>query len=96
MVFNASFNNISVLSWRSVLLVDETGENHPHVTDKLDHINVVHSALIEIRTAVVIGTNFIGSLNSTTGTIQSRPRRTPQQKYKYFIIQNIKYTYLLS
>jgi hypothetical protein len=24
-VFNATFNNISVLSWRSVLLVEETG-----------------------------------------------------------------------
>jgi hypothetical protein len=31
MVFNASLNNISVISWRSVLLVEETrvpGENH--------------------------------------------------------------------
>jgi hypothetical protein len=31
MVFNATFNNNSVISWRSVLLVDETGvpgENH--------------------------------------------------------------------
>jgi len=31
MVFNATFNNIAVISWRSVLLVDETGipeENH--------------------------------------------------------------------
>jgi len=31
---NAKFNNISVLSWRSVLLVEETGipgENHRHV-----------------------------------------------------------------
>jgi hypothetical protein len=31
MVFNTTFNNISALSWRSVLLVDETGgpgENH--------------------------------------------------------------------
>jgi hypothetical protein len=30
-VFKASFNNISVISWRSVLLVEETGvarENH--------------------------------------------------------------------
>jgi hypothetical protein len=27
-VFNATFNNISVISWRSVLLVEETGENH--------------------------------------------------------------------
>ena len=25
MVFNATFNNISVISWRLVLLVDETG-----------------------------------------------------------------------
>ena len=28
MVFSAAFNNISVISWRSVLLVDETGETH--------------------------------------------------------------------
>jgi len=31
MVYNATFNNISVLLWRSVLLVEETGvpgENH--------------------------------------------------------------------
>ena len=31
MVFNATFNNISVISWRSFLLVEETGvlgENH--------------------------------------------------------------------
>jgi len=28
MVFNATFNNISVISCRSVLLVEETGENH--------------------------------------------------------------------
>jgi len=34
MVLNATFNNISVTSWRSVLLVKETGgpgENHRHV-----------------------------------------------------------------
>ena len=31
MVFNATFNNISVISWRSILLVEEIripGENH--------------------------------------------------------------------
>jgi hypothetical protein len=28
MVFNATFNNISAISWRSVILVEETGENH--------------------------------------------------------------------
>ena len=26
MVFNAPFNNISVISWRTVLLMEETGE----------------------------------------------------------------------
>jgi len=26
MVLNSTFNNISVISWRSILLVDETGE----------------------------------------------------------------------
>jgi len=31
MVFNATFNNMSVISWQSVLIVEETGvsrENH--------------------------------------------------------------------
>jgi hypothetical protein len=31
MVLNATFNNISVISRRSVLLVEETGENHQPV-----------------------------------------------------------------
>jgi hypothetical protein len=35
MVFDATFNNISVVSWRSDLMVEETGvpeENHQPVT----------------------------------------------------------------
>jgi hypothetical protein len=28
MVFNAILNNISVISWRSDLMMEETGENH--------------------------------------------------------------------
>jgi hypothetical protein len=34
MVFNATFNNISIILWRSVLLMEETGvpgENHQPV-----------------------------------------------------------------
>jgi len=41
MVLNATLNNILAISWRSVLLVEETGENHPH-WESLSH-NVVSS-----------------------------------------------------
>jgi len=27
-VFNATFSNISAISWRAVLVVEEAGENH--------------------------------------------------------------------
>ena len=37
MVFNTTFNNISVIFWRSVLLVEETTDLS-QVTDKLYHI----------------------------------------------------------
>jgi hypothetical protein len=65
MVFNATFNNISVISWRSVLLMEETGvpgENHLPVASRqqtLSH-NVVHLEL----TSVMIGTGCIGSCKS--------------------------------
>jgi len=32
MVFNATFNNISAISWQSVLLVGETGGRHKSLT----------------------------------------------------------------
>ena len=40
MVFNTTFYYISVISWRSVLLEEETGETTdlPQVTGKLYHI----------------------------------------------------------
>jgi len=41
MVFNAIFNIISVISWRSVFLVEETGENNRPVADKLYHIMLI-------------------------------------------------------
>ena len=59
-VFNATFDNISVISWRSVLLVEETGghgEHHRSVASHrhtLSH-NAVHLALIEIRTHNISG-----------------------------------------
>jgi len=52
MVFNAYFNTISVLSWRSVLFVEETG-----VPDKRYQIMLyrVHRAKSRIRTHNVSG-----------------------------------------
>jgi hypothetical protein len=60
MVFNATFNNISVKSLQSVLLVEETGgprENHRPAASHwrtLSH-NVVHLALSGIRTHNISG-----------------------------------------
>ena len=71
MVFNATFNNILIISWRSVLLLEETGvpgENHRPATShrqKFDDIMLyrVHctKAGFEPSTLVVIGTDYIGS-----------------------------------
>jgi hypothetical protein len=54
MVFSTTFKNIATISWRSVLLVEETGENHrpvPSHCQTLSH-NVVSSTprMIVIRT----------------------------------------------
>ena len=57
MVFNATFDNISVISWRSILLVEVTGvprENHrpaPSHWQTLSHnFARVHLAMSGIRT----------------------------------------------
>ena len=69
MVLNTTFNNILIISWRSVLLVEETGlpgENHRPVASHwqtLSHIVVSSTPLLSgIRThnLVVVGTNYIG------------------------------------
>ena len=75
MVFNATFNNISVISWRSVVLVEETGglgENYwsgASHWQTLSH-KVVSSTLCHIRTIlVVICTDCTGSCSSNYHTI---------------------------
>jgi hypothetical protein len=44
MEFNTIFNNISVIWWQSVLLVEETTDL-PQVTDKIYHIMQVFQGL---------------------------------------------------
>jgi hypothetical protein len=74
MGLNATFNNISVISWRSVLLVEcpKKTTDLSQVTDKLYHIshNVTSIAWVgfELTTLVVIGTDCIAYYHTITTT----------------------------
>ena len=79
MVFNATFNNISVISWLSVLLVEETGvpgENRRPVRKSLTNFitqccmeYTLSWTRFEPKTLVLIGTDCTGSCKSNYHTI---------------------------
>jgi hypothetical protein len=86
MVLNATFNNILAISWRSVLLAEETrvpGKNPtdlPQVTVK-QMLYRVHLAWVgfQLTTLVVIGTDCIDSCKSNYHAITTTT--APQAQY---------------
>jgi hypothetical protein len=81
MVFNVTFNNISVISWRSVLLEEETEvprENHRPATSHWQTLSHNVNCYIEytspwasfdLTNLVLIGADYIGSCKSNHHTI---------------------------
>jgi len=65
LALNATFNNISVISCLSVLLVEETGvPGENHLPNKLYHIMLYEYTspeLFELTTLVVMGTDCIAA-----------------------------------
>jgi hypothetical protein len=74
MTFKATFNNISVISWQSVLLVEETGvagENHWHVASHWQTLSlytprkiIVTYAHFRVDISTFLKTNLVPNLHS--------------------------------
>jgi hypothetical protein len=103
MVFNATFNNISVISCQPVLLVEETrvhDENHQPVASHLQTLShkVVSHTLSHERDSnskVVIGTDYIGSYQSNYHTFMTTTATQIEQvqdkkEFRKNKVQNIK------
>jgi hypothetical protein len=96
MVFNVTFSNISVISWWSVLLVEETEDQEKTTdllqdSDKFDHIMLYTSpwSRFEFTTSVVIGNDCVGSCESNYHTITATTAPNQIWEFKYFEISKI-------
>ena len=69
MVLNATFNNISVISWRSVLLVLETRENNQPVASQFFYHKMLYRVQLTECTYVLTTCNLCISKNLYTNWI---------------------------
>jgi len=92
MVFNAIFTNISVIPWRSVLLVGETGINQVYI-NRVDIKNKSLTVLIYIE--VKTGTSTM--VWSLMLLVQILQKSTQGKTVGYFHIlaNTVKYTYVI-
>ena len=77
-MFNTTFNNISVISWRSVLLVEETGvpgENHSKI--HVPHLQKIGRLDFSLR-------DHKGEVEAWQGDFQQRHRDMFSQKWGVF------------
>jgi len=87
MVFNATFDNISVISWRWVLLVEETGvpgENHRIVASHWQTLYTSPWPRFELTTSTVISTDCISSCKSNYHTITTTTASVMYRRLLYF------------
>jgi hypothetical protein len=93
MVWKVTFNNISVISWRSVWLVEETGESGENHRQTLSH-NVVSNTWTgsEPTTLVVISIDCTGSCKSNYHAITTK--EAPVNIYT--VRQKLSTTWLVS